>query len=64
VGGVAFSPEVVIYANNIALTTSYINDSSLTARIPAEMTEQPGVLLLQARHPDGGRSNVVSIKVH
>jgi hypothetical protein len=63
VGGVAFSPEVILYANNVALETKYINDNSLTARIPAEMTQQPGVLLLQARNPDGGRSNIVRIKV-
>ena len=63
VGGVAFSSEVILYANNVALVTSYINESSLTARIPSEMTQQPGVLLLQARHPDGGRSNVVSLRI-
>ncbi|HKA21146.1 MAG TPA: IPT/TIG domain-containing protein [Blastocatellia bacterium] len=63
VGGVAFNPEVILYANNVALSTSYINDGSVTARIPAEMTEQPGLLSLQARNPDGGRSNIVRVRV-
>jgi len=63
VSGVAFNPEVILYANNVALLTSYINDGSFSARIPGEMTTQPGVLLLQARNPDGGRSNIVSFKV-
>jgi len=64
VGGVTFSPEMVLYASNVALAISYINDAFIKALIPAEMTQQPGVLHLQARNPDGGRSNVVSIRVH
>jgi hypothetical protein len=63
VGGVAFDPEVVLFANNVALATKYINDVSFTARIPSDMTQEPGVLKLQARNPDGGRSNIVSVKV-
>jgi hypothetical protein len=35
----------------------------LTARIPAEMTAQPGRLTLQARHADGGRSNRYTLRV-
>jgi hypothetical protein len=63
VGGVAFKPGVTLFANDIALSTTYVSDGSFTARIPAEMTNQPGVLTLQARHPDGGRSNTVKLKV-
>lgn len=63
VGGVAFKPGVVLYANETALSTTFISDASFTARIPAEMTAQPGQLTLQARHPDGGRSNTVKLKI-
>lgn len=63
VGGVAFKQGVVLFANETALSTTFISEASFTARIPAEMTAQPGVLTLQARHPDGGRSNTVKLKV-
>jgi IPT/TIG domain-containing protein len=63
VGGVAFKPGVVLLVNDTAVSTSYVSDASFTARIPAEMTSQPGVLTLQARNPDGGRSNTVKFKV-
>lgn len=63
VGGVAFKSGVVLFANETALSTTFISEASFTARIPAEMTAQPGVLTLQARHPDGGRSNTVKLKV-
>ena len=63
VGGVAFKPGVVLFVNDIAVATSYAGDASFSARIPAEMTSQPGVLTLQARHPDGGRSNLVKLNV-
>lgn len=63
VGGVAFKPGLVLFANETALSTTFVSDASFTARIPAEMTAQPGVLTLQARHPDGGRSNTVKVKV-
>jgi len=63
VGGVAFKPGVILFANDIALSTTFVSDSSFTARIPAEMTNQPGSLTLQARHPDGGRSNTAKLKV-
>ena len=63
VGGVGFKPGVILFANDTALSTTYIDEGSFTARIPAEMTNHPGVLMLQARHPDGGRSNTVRLKV-
>ena len=63
VGGVAFKSGVTLFANSKSLGTTFVNESSLIARIPAEMTSQPGVLMLQARNPDGGRSNSVKLKV-
>jgi Lamin Tail Domain/IPT/TIG domain len=63
VGGVAFKPGIVLFVNDIAVITSYAGDVSFTARIPAEMTNHPGVLMLQARQPNGGRSNTVQLKV-
>jgi Lamin Tail Domain/IPT/TIG domain len=63
VGGVAFKPGIVLFANDAALSTSYIGETSFTAQIPAELTTQAGVLTLQARDPDGGRSNTVKFKV-
>jgi hypothetical protein len=62
-GGVAFKQDVVLFVNDTAVSTTYISDSSFSARIPAEMTSQPGELTLQARHSDGGRSNIVKLKV-
>ena len=63
VGGVAFKPGVILFANGVALSTVFVNESSFTARIPGGMTRQPGLVTLQARHPDGGRSNTVAFKV-
>jgi hypothetical protein len=63
IGGVAFKQGIVLYANDTALITTFLSDASFTARIPAEMTAQPAQLTLQARHPDGGRSNTVKFKV-
>jgi hypothetical protein len=62
-GGVAFKQDVILFVNDVAVSTTYLSDSSLSARIPAEMTNQPGEMTLQARHPDGGRSNTVKLKV-
>jgi hypothetical protein len=63
IGGVAFKPGVIMFADETALSTTFVSASSLSARIPAVMTEQPGVLVLQARHPDGGRSNTAKLKI-
>jgi hypothetical protein len=63
VGGVAFKPGIVLFVNDIAIITSYAGDASFTGRIPVEMTNQPGVLTLQARNPDAGRSNKVLLTV-
>jgi hypothetical protein len=63
VHGVAFKPGVIVFANDIALSTAFVNETLFTARIPAEMTNQPGALTLEARNPDGGRSNTARLRV-
>ena len=63
VGGVAFKNGVTVFAESNALSTTFVNDALLIVRIPVELTSQPGVLMLQARNPDGGRSNSVRLKV-
>jgi hypothetical protein len=63
VGGVAFKPSVQLYVNDVAVPTVYVSETAFTARIPAEMTAQPGRLTLQARHSDGGRSNRYTLRV-
>jgi hypothetical protein len=63
VGGVAFKPGVVLFANEIALETLFVSEISLRTRIPAEMLREPGVVNLQARNPDGGKSNAMKLKV-
>ena len=63
VGGVAFKPGLILFANGIAVSTTFVDEGSFTARMPAAITSQPGVLTLQARHPDGGRSNTAKLKV-
>lgn len=61
--GVAFSSDILLFVDDKPVQTTFINDSSFTARIPAEMTNILGELTLQARHADGGRSNKIKIKV-
>jgi hypothetical protein len=62
-GGVAFKPGIVLFVNDVAVSTTYVSESEFTARIPAELTNEPATLMLQARHPNGGRSNTVKLKV-
>ena len=63
VGGVAFKPGIILFANGVAVGTTFMDESAFTARIPAELTSQSGVINLQARNPDGGRSNTAKLKV-
>jgi Lamin Tail Domain/IPT/TIG domain len=63
VGGLVFKPDIILFVNDIAVATTAVSDTSFTARIPQEMTGKPGLLTLQARHADGGRSNKVTIRV-
>ena len=62
-GGVALKAGIVLFVNDVAVSSTYASESEFTARIPSELTAQPGVLMLQARHPNGGRSNMVKLKV-
>ena len=63
ISGVAFKPGIVLFIDDMPVSTSFVSDGSFTARIPAAMISQPGKLILQARHPDGGRSNKATLKV-
>ncbi|HSE38847.1 MAG TPA: lamin tail domain-containing protein, partial [Blastocatellia bacterium] len=63
VGGVAFKQGVILFADGLELDTTFVNEGSLTARIPAEMTAQARVVTLQARNNDGGRSNTAKLRV-
>ncbi|MEN3335478.1 MAG: large repetitive protein [Blastocatellia bacterium] len=63
IGGVAFKQGITLFVNDVAMPTTFVSDTSLTARIPAEMTAQAGKLTLQARHADGGRSNRATLRV-
>jgi hypothetical protein len=63
ISGVAFKPGIVLFVDDTPVLTSFVSDASFTGRIPAAMTSQPGKLILQARHPDGGRSNKATLKV-
>ncbi len=62
-GGVAFKQGIVLFVNDAPVSTTFVSEFEFTARISAELTAQPGVLMLQARHPNGGRSNMVKFKV-
>jgi len=63
VGGVAFKPGVTLFVNEVAVPTTFVSDTSFTARIPAAMTAAAGKLTLQARQADGGRSNRATLRV-
>ena len=63
VGGVAFKQGVTIAVGDALVETRFISEAELEARIPAELISAPGGLTLQARNPDGGRSNKVTIRV-
>ena len=63
ISGVAFHPDIILFVEGKAVQTNFIDDTSFTARLPAEMTEVAGQLTLQARHKDGGRSNRITIRV-
>ena len=62
-GGVSFKPGAKIFVDDAAVETNFVSETELRARIPAELTAAPGHLTLQARNPDGGRSNKVTVKV-
>ena len=63
VGGVAFTPGGVLYADDTMLPTAVISDTVMRAIIPAQFTDKPGTLTLQVHSADGGRSNKVVIRV-
>jgi hypothetical protein len=63
VGGVAFKQGVILFADGLVLNTTFVNEGLLTARLPGELTAQAGVVTLQARNMDGGRSNTAKLRV-
>jgi hypothetical protein len=63
ISGVAFKSNVVLFVNNRAVPTTFTSEAEFNVTIPAELTNTVGVLELQARHADGGRSNKVKVKV-
>jgi hypothetical protein len=63
VRGVAFKPDVVLFVNEHAVASVYVSETEFTARIPARLTAALGVLMVQARHADGGRSNKTQIRI-
>jgi IPT/TIG domain-containing protein len=63
VGGVGFRNGVTLYVDGNPVSTRFVDESSIVVVIPAALTGTPGRLALQARNPDGGRSNTASLKI-
>jgi hypothetical protein len=63
IGGLSFRPEITLLVDGIPVLTLFVSETSLTARLSAEMTARPGTLTLQARNTDGGRSNKAQIRI-
>ena len=63
IGGVAFKPGVTLAVNDAPVEARFVSETEFEARIPAELIAAPGRLTLQARNPDGGRSNKVTLRV-
>jgi len=63
ISGVAFKSDLMLFVDDTPVPTTFVSGANISARIPASMTSQPGNLSLQARNPDGGRSNKVTFKV-
>jgi hypothetical protein len=63
IGGLSFGREVRLFVDDIPVSTGFVSDTSITARLAPEMTAIAGTLTLQVRNADGGRSNKATIKV-
>jgi Lamin Tail Domain/IPT/TIG domain len=63
IGGLAFDPQLVIYASDVALETIVTSETRLTCVMPAALTGSPGEIVLQGRAANGGRSNHAVVKV-
>jgi hypothetical protein len=61
--GVAFKEGVLLFVNEAAVPTRFVDETEIAATIPAELVAAPGLLVLQARHPNGARSNRVNLRV-
>lgn len=63
IGGLGFRPGVQLFAGDRPVATVFLSETQLTAELTAELTARPGALVVQARNPDGGRSNKITIRV-
>jgi hypothetical protein len=63
IGGLAFKPGISLFVNESEVSTAFLSEESISARIPAELTSRPGLLVLQARNRNGGRSNRVNLRI-
>ena len=63
VRGFGFARGAVVRWNGTARPTSFADDASITASIPAEDIANPGTALVSIVNPDGGTSNVVVFPV-
>lgn len=63
IGGLEFKAGVGLFVNDAPVAATFVSSTLLSARIPGTLTQRPGNLELQARNPDGGRSNRVLLRV-
>jgi hypothetical protein len=63
IGGVSFSRGVTLFVNDAEVETRFVNEAEFIGVIPAQLTSTAGKLTLQARNPNGGRSNLVTVRV-
>jgi hypothetical protein len=63
IGGLSFGREVTLFVDDIPVSTGFVSDTSITARLAPEMTAIAGTLTLQVRNANGGRSNKTTIRI-
>jgi hypothetical protein len=63
IGGLAFQQSVSVFMDDQLIPTTNATQTSLRVRIPASITSRAGAVSMQARNPDGGRSNRVRIRI-
>jgi hypothetical protein len=63
IGGIAFSPSMALFVDEVSVPTQFISDTELVVTIAGELTMSPRKLTLQLRSQDGGRSNKANLKI-
>ncbi|HKY05233.1 MAG TPA: IPT/TIG domain-containing protein [Blastocatellia bacterium] len=63
VDGSGFEPGTTVLIDRRAAETVFINESTMTATVPAEVAAEPGDHTVEARNPGGNRSNLVGLFV-